>query len=266
MRLRDLSEKFSNQEPPVQSPRTGVKRPPWLNREFDSRGRSRRGIDDTVDMHGWMRIGQGAYGMAYSNPAYPNNILKVFTMEDIGYVRFYSLAKRSENPHFPEVSYLRYIDYEDPDNDEIYRAYVLMLEKLSPVQTEEQANLAEFLIYLTEGAIDRNGDITPYGRNYYDPARIQFLGDSYGVSIWQIYPQLEEACRLLQGVLKNKTYNNDLHLGNIMFRGNVPVFSDPFTGYYDRQAVKDKKNQQDTKERDLLTKLFSTGFIKDLLK
>ena len=108
------------------------------------------------------------------------------------------MAKRSDNPHFPEVSRLGVMNVPDP-------MYAVLLEKLEPKEYSHVEYIVSPMKNFVRGTID-------HLPNY----------------ITQKYPDLEEALTMTKSLLMgNKGYSNDLHSSNIMWRGNVPVITDP---------------------------------------
>lgn len=208
MKIRDLKEKFWDGDPQVGQIKA-------------TRG-SYRNQRERIDLFGsgWSLIGEGAFAKVYENPEYPDQVLKILGGTDHGWIRFYSLARRTDNVHFPEVSRMGML------NRDGYSKYAVLMEKLN--RSPLTGNLA---------------------KQFYDAVtNYMYNENSYLDLVTDIWPELPEACEMLKRVFDkeirlrrrgwdpeyayDKGYAEDLSWSNLMWRGNVGVFTDPMVGHY----------------------------------
>ncbi len=251
MRLTDLKEKFTDRSIPVSSgyelPRkkdgTAYRPGAW-----DPQHRSRRAWSDILDKQGWTHIGRGMSGSAFTNPAHPDQVLKVFTPKDRGYMRFYSMAKRTDNPHFPEVGRMGYLDYEDDETEEPSRVFAVTVEKLTPTSVEEVGHrkqpvgpeweIIQFLESYMDGNMDSDGELTHDGRSRYSrPTNEEMLNRMIYIGkrcsdLFTRFPELQAACHIVMKAFPR--YVNDVGSNNVMWRGQTPVFTDALCGNGER--------------------------------
>ncbi len=198
-------EKFRDESPEL-APDIPLSKGPRLSRPLN------RGRDFTawMEQRGWNKIGQGGYADVFYSEKQPQQVLKVFH-DDPGYIRFWAAAKNTDNPHFPEVS---------------------RMGRFAFVQDDQHVSLIGVLIEKLERV--------PPGENYddlYDLVRdIRFyLSTStreLPLGITQRYPELQSALDILKkintGSQGNPKYRLDITGSNILWRGDLPVISDPF--------------------------------------
>lgn len=207
MKLLDLlNEKFTDMDLEM----SGVKPRKGSFKRTTSDMSVHNSREEILADNGWERIGAGAFSSVYANEAYPDRVLKVFSNRDPGWTRFYSMAKRSENPHFPEVARLGIMDF----NGQSF--YVCLIERLTS-SYEVEENPTRFM-----------DAIKSYiGSESYD----EYEEDQeWAFTRW---PHLRQACDMIKDLLVVKPvpfrYYPDIKLANIMWRGTTPVFSDPVT-------------------------------------
>jgi len=239
MNLSDLNEKFTDRVPAetsLASPGNiedwGKSKPiPWNANDATT-------LNGKLKERGWEVIGIGMGARVYKNPSYPNWVMKAFTPKDRGYMRFYSMAKRSENPHFPEVGRMGYLDFEETD-DYPRRVFVVMIEQLTPIEknpmtgqpTGDKLYVVQFLDKYTDGYCDEDGKLTDNGRGSISAGEDAIRNVEYactrGSVVFNLFPHLQEACDMVKNVIDSKKkYYQDVHQGNIMWRGTMPVFTD----------------------------------------
>lgn len=211
MKLHNLLwEKFTDIDAELNSE---LARPgPVTRRDYPTVEADRQRISDYIKAQGWSYLGHGAFSVSFTKSDTPW-VMKVMTETDPGYIRFYSLAKRSDNPHFPEVGRMGVLKI--PLGGKIVPVHVVMLEKLNDSPPR--------------GVVDIRSDISLYAES---PSRFPL-----SKSITDRFPELESALNELVGLKSKKVsysdqpmYRIDLHSGNIMYRGNTPVIIDPLVG------------------------------------
>lgn len=177
---------------------------------------------------GLEHLGSGCYADVYALD--DQRVLKVIKKEDSGYQRYVDLIrKHPNNPHFPKVFY----------QGKWGQKQVYILERLSaePVTEETKRQEAEDAAWQEryDAAchderrrmrrerdnnyrvnLDRN--LNSYFRN---AIRSQSDNPYMGFAT----PEIAEVARLF----KEHNIGNDLHAGNLMFRGETPVVTDPCT-------------------------------------
>jgi hypothetical protein len=159
-----------------------------------------------MDTYGFKHLGTGSYGSAYEHPSYPW-IYKVFKHDD-AYLQFYKYFKKHQNnPNLPKR--LGPIIKIGPDS------YAVKLEKLRPISPGEWNIVDKILETFQEYFISLN----------YDP---DYEMTSDVKRMMQQYPGMYEIANALfySNVFSSNAYP-DLHSGNVMMRGNVPVIIDP---------------------------------------
>ena len=146
--------------------------------------------------------GEGLFAGVFSKPD-DNWVVKLYYADDSGYETYLKYVLQNQNNvHVPKiigkpVTFLKK-----------YR--ILRMEKLRKydINNEDDQKIYSALINYID-----------FKKIYPEhiPSNVQWLTDEY--------PQLSD---LIDLMVKNHS-SLDLHPGNIMFRGNVPVITDPFT-------------------------------------
>ena len=154
-----------------------------------------------MEAYGFTHLGTGSYGSAYEHPSYPW-VFKVFK-HDNSYLKFYNYVRKNQhNPNLPKTkgSYIKI------GTD----AYAVRLEKLTPI-TDDQYYKLQDLIDIFRDTFNPKLKITDNVR-----------------SLIQQNPGIYE---ITNALYNSKTFGDDSHIdmhgGNIMMRGNTPVFIDP---------------------------------------
>lgn len=162
------------------------------------------GLKDKLDELGYEKynLGSGLYASVYARPE-DNFVVKIFS-PDMGYKRYLDyMQKNVQNPYVPK---LRGKPVKLPNNFTLVR-----LEKLTPI-TGDLFREIRFLTHPDKG--DRSSP-------EYKAARKEFEDK---------YPQFLNLLDEITQLAGNAGLSLDLHPGNIMMRGNLPVITDPFVG------------------------------------
>ena len=156
-----------------------------------------------MKQYGFIHLGTGSYGSAYEHPNYPW-VFKVFK-NDKSYFAFFNYARRNQNnPNLPKIkgSYIKI----GPD------AYAVRLEKLQPMSQDEWIKLDKITDDLQEMV-----------------AKVTYGGEwtAEEISLKKQFPGIYEIISAMWNADIFKNSYADIHSGNIMMRGDVPVFIDP---------------------------------------
>lgn len=207
MRLVDLQERYSGREIPNLAPQGGK---PALKRTRDPIRGLATGIMEYMKERDWHYRNGGHFGGVFVNLQEPDVVLKILP-RDTGYLRFYSIAKRSENPHFPEVGKIRTMQIGETP------LYGLMIEKLQPY----------------DGRYDEKARPITHGRpfdSYLSLSIVEYIeaDDDQNFKVFdRLWPQLRPAVDKVKSVLGAR-YLHDIGSSNIMWRkGEFPVLIDP---------------------------------------
>lgn len=201
MKLLDLFEKF-------------VDEPPQVGDQTARLGSFKRNSDapyspvEALDKAGWRYIGGGAFSQVFKNPKLPGKVLKVIENKDIGWTRFYSMAKRSDNEHYPEVSRMGILDLDGQPH------YAVLMEELIP----------------SHRIPGRDSEDLVKGINrYYRNGDADLLNELIEARGWT---RLMEVVDAIKSLFQNTRiyYVPDIKTDNIMWRGRIPVFTDPIVG------------------------------------
>lgn len=159
--------------------------------------------------NGYKHIGEGLFARVYAKPQEPI-VLKLFSNDDRGYLAFLRLAERNrDNIHFP-VFRGKLITV-TPE----YSA--VRMEKLSRISGREYDTIEIIKIYLNH--IRNNVPIDKMTNS-------ETIDEIY--ELFNNDVQLKEACDSLGYYARENGVYLDIHSGNIMKRGNILVFTDPY--------------------------------------
>lgn len=165
---------------------------------------------------GFTQLGSGASASVWHIPKKPY-VLKLFDSDDHAYADFVEMVKRSNfNPHFPmfrgatikltpEVSAIR-------------------MERLKPMQMNWASALNRGIRVIMEAVT--------LGSDWLEQMSDEFSDrEKKDVQIaLRKWPRLTEATDQLIQLYKSSDHAHwDLHSDNVMMRGSVPVFTDPFS-------------------------------------
>jgi hypothetical protein len=156
---------------------------------------------DFLETHGFHKLGKGSYGLAFEKTGYPW-IFKIFTTDDayLNYVK-YSLANKS-NPNVPRFKggLIKINDH----------TFAMRIEKLKPLehrnyQTGSDIRILASILSVLSTTIDE-----------IDEGNLEFIKETYP-GVYKILSHYDN----------HFCFTFDIHGGNIMMRGNVPVIIDP---------------------------------------
>jgi len=127
--------------------------------------------------------------------------------QDTGYARFVRLVKQHPNPHFPKISDIRRLIFDD----QVY--YIYLIEKLQRDTTPRGKNIAEGCRKVVD---------------FHNTPLEQLFPDYDGVLAYlKRRPKLVEALRLIGESSNN--YSIDLGSANFMYRpDHTLVITDPY--------------------------------------
>ncbi len=217
-----LEEKFSGETPKI-APDTPLVKGAGGEYNYATNHKDHRVVGYFTD-RGWNFVGTGNYASVFIHPSHPNKVLKIFKW-DPAYLRFWSIAKNSDNPHFPEVSRMGLVNVPirvqslDEIKDISIRMFVVLVEQLLP--------MSHF-----------RGDDTMYSwamEIMVQAGNCAEFGNPISPEVQKVYPHLNDAAMMIrQAKLKNtKTLNKysiDIHDENVMFRDPFfPVITDPMS-------------------------------------
>lgn len=189
---------------------------------------------EQLEQKGFTYLGGGGFGSAYESPKYPGWVLKVF--RDPAYLRYLSATKKSDNPHFPDVGKVYKLVEKSQDasgrpHEKIYHACFVELLSKTPDDRELDRYMPEELCNYFQWAAAKHYERTFHNKmGLYRYARIE-----------KMWPAWEQACKIIAGLIHHsaRTANfrqngdvkkfllHDVYPKNIMWRGNVPVITDP---------------------------------------
>lgn len=158
---------------------------------------TRQDATDRLEEAGYEQLGKGSFANVFRKPGAPY-VLKLFDVADRGYKAFVNAAIKSNNPHFP-----KFVKGMVRIND---KYVAIRMEPLKPASSEARINFQLVDRYI-------GGDITD--------DEIQMLEDIYG-------PAFTDALSIVMELIgSDSSFSEDFHNDNIMFRGSVPVITDP---------------------------------------
>lgn len=149
---------------------------------------------------GFTRVGMGSFAAVYEKPGYPW-LFKLFN-HDTAYEKYIRwVIKNQNNPHVPKIKGNLF-----PINK---NTYVVRMEKLTPIDF---------------GAIDQNtrkliSILDSFEDSSISTGKNRWLKETYP-GIWNILQELEH-------IGNQNNVSLDIHMNNIMMRGDTPVITDP---------------------------------------
>lgn len=155
---------------------------------------------------GCRELGDGAFANVYQHPTSSKRVIKVAT-DDSAYSHYLRcILKHQNNPFFPHIySATQYVNHHD------HRFLVVEMEKLE----EDTPRAIWFTELMWKGMDDHSSGYESYVSRQFKAKKLPTNRMRHFDTAWSI----------LQPLLKR--YSEDLHEGNIMFRGNQPVITDP---------------------------------------
>ena len=152
-------------------------------------------------------LGFGTYGVVFTHPKDPKTVIKLFSSKDTGYKRYLDFAlSNQDNPHVPKVK-------GRPVSLMQGHMQIIRLEKLREYN-EGNSSDDEFFSYMF--------DFLKYVRDH-EENKDTPMPDSLG-DLFMQYPKIYPVVMLLAENINS----DDFHEYNFMFRGSVPVITDPF--------------------------------------
>lgn len=136
---------------------------------------------------GFRMVGDGCYAAVFESNQDPNLVYKVGNTACDPYLTY--IQANIDSPSFPRV-HKTYIDY---DND----YYIVVMERLDPVPEHKHGTLPVNIRKQFTGEVSADTDMQP---------------------VIDLVTRLLDCC---------SDFKLDLHAGNIMMRGLVPVVTDP---------------------------------------
>jgi hypothetical protein len=142
-------------------------------------------------------IGEGLYAGVFARPG-DSYVIKLF-QQDPGYEKFLKyILVNQQNPHVPQIK-------GKPVTIQKYYK-IVRLEKLAKMSSDHHMDTYNRIISY----------VSDYGKSYANT-----------LNLYQLETQYPQLIPLLQELSKNK-YLLDLSKNNILFRGDVPVITDPY--------------------------------------
>ena len=193
---------------------TGYKNNEIYNKAKDIFGSDIRGKPIYVSLDEWQalmhqygfnHLGTGNYGSVYEKPGYPW-VFKLFTYDDAYYAFLQYVRKNQNNPNLPKMKG-NIIKIND-------NTFAVRMEKLSEVSKNN--------FYEYQAALYTMAEVIQYDINVKD------MDQEERDTIKQYPGFLKFITDWVRNSMINK-YELDIHEGNIMMRGNVPVLIDPLT-------------------------------------
>lgn len=148
---------------------------------------------DKLLKKGWLYLDEGKYSVVLQHPDFPYMVRKVTNTKTDPYIHFIKWTVENPDPHLPKVLQIF-------DEDEYF---AVDIERLEPMDETCESEI-EILKYLD---LSLSGYQTQ--RNKFVPASIEHV-----------------ATKMYQK-FKNQ-FVTDIHEGNIMYREEVPVITDPY--------------------------------------
>lgn len=165
--------------------------------------KSIQGFISELHKSGWETLGEGHFAIALQHPSL-SYIIKIFNSSP-GYLKFIKAVRDNQsNPFFPKIrgKFMRLND----------TTQVVRMEKLTTLSGDDDPILFAYV----DPNIEEDGTILETIFSY---DNIAFLRKNY--------PDLYRAIELIESIAGPTL---DLHSGNIMKRGNVPVLTDLIAG------------------------------------
>lgn len=223
-----IREKFSGLTPSIKD-QTPTKGPAAIGSYTIGTPGAFTFITHRLDSLGYSKLGQGKFGATFTHPEQPGLVLKVFE-GDKAYAKFWSLAKQSDNPHFPEVAKIVRFNLPSqnrgsslgPVSHHAVSFLATWIEKLSgvPPRDIDQDQFARVLSYAVQ-----------YGDEFNFPEKYSKRWPELFPALMMvrkiIMKQVPRASEFHDGGRMIHPYGEDIHGGNYMWRGDTPVLTDP---------------------------------------
>lgn len=144
--------------------------------------------------NGWEYLDEGEYSVVLQHKDFPYLVRKVTNSKDDPYVHFIRWSLKNPDPHLPKVIGL----FDGP------KYFAVDLERLEPM--DESSSREKKILHYLDDAL----------------SGINYSGNTRGVPA-----SLKKTAKKMFSEFRHK-YVNDMHMGNIMYRGEVPIITDPY--------------------------------------
>ncbi len=205
MKLNDLFERHYRTMPAYQSakaafePTTDLTLTPKLRRQAGDIALDK--FNNYMADNGFTKLGQGAFGAVYEKPGYPW-VFKLFA-NDAAYLAWINyVVKNQSNEHVPKLKGKPF-----RINDGVFAVRMEKLKRMPDTWWDDP--LLDKVVY---------GGITTQNKE-----ELKELGHE------DLAKVLVDIHHLAHGNINND-WNTDMHGGNIMMRGDIPVITDPLVG------------------------------------
>lgn len=180
---------------------------------------------DKLSKKGFQEIGDGNFSKVYSHGAMPGKVIKVTNPIDMTRtLTIYKVLQKlgQINPHFPKIYTIK------AKENEIW----VVMEKLDEFNVYDRAHVLSGYLEQIWDMPGRKVNST-LKSNYECAANGLFYKYSMVTNLYNYKwkKSLSKAVSMIVSAMKNKplSYRDlDMHEGNVMLRGNVPVITDPY--------------------------------------
>ena len=172
-----------------------------------------------VKKHGIQKLGGGAFSQVFQHPEFKNVVVKVYTAKDTVYKRYLSWClKHQSDPYVPKI--IKQVEYKSPSGE----AYnIVFMQKMTPVKSRIKfARSMASLFKLNTRALEDLDLVRSLGMWGEQEEDFEVIDDL--VSAGKADKDFTEVWRHIRTYGKSKF---DMHPGNVMFRGNQLVLTDP---------------------------------------
>lgn len=174
---------------------------------------------------GIKRLGQGGFARVFQHPTHPDVAVKVFTDSDTAYRSYLKFAQENQgNKYIPKIlSVHRHVNnpkmrdkHRNVDQLVDDKYSIVFMEKLTPSTVQKFRDLETYIHNLLGGKSEQSVLFLKL-----TPSEWKKLGEQSEDK------DLAAFAKYMAKVIKSYSAGSDLHIGNIMLRGNQPVFTDP---------------------------------------
>jgi hypothetical protein len=174
---------------------------------------------DILRSKGYEELGSGVFANVFQRKSRPNEVIKLFGTSDVAYVDYLKfIMKHQDNPHFPKIL--------GKPMKITPKYYAVKLEKLT--KYDNKNNLHNVIETALRLATYLGPNDSPEDFKTHEPEYDKILDSK---------PKLKEAIFYLAQFKNTSKYKWDIHSGNVMWRGNDIVLTDPI---YDEYAINDE--------------------------
>ena len=178
-------------------------------------------LEDYLIKNDFKQIGSGEFSSVWKSPSKENFVVKIFRSKEYNSSvdkEWYDYCrKNSNNPHLPKVGSLK----------DFGEWYVIFIEKLESIPND--INVDSMKIF--KEAIKQN--LKPDDVNFEE--KFLSLSSNYDTNfvdeLTEIYPTIYDIYQKIVKPRKSIQVRLDLHLSNMMLRGNTLVITDPIKSF-----------------------------------